>query len=69
MPQKILITGSEGLIGKIIASALVEDGHDLVLLDKKSKHPVNLLTDKLDNYFKGVETVIHLAANSFWINR
>ncbi len=69
MPQKILITISEGLIGKIIAPALIEDGHRLVLLDKKAKNPVNLLTDNLNRYFKNVETVIHLAANSFWINR
>ena len=68
MSQRILITGSEGLIGRIITPELKKDGHELILLDKKSENPGNLLKDDITNYFKDIETVIHLAANSFWIN-
>ena len=68
MPQKILVTGSEGLIGRILVPELKKDGHELVLLDKKSENPVDLLNDDILNYFNGVDTVIHLAVNGFWIN-
>ena len=69
MPQKILVTGSEGLVGKIITPMLKEEGHELVLLDKRAEKPVNLLYDELDSYFSSVETAVHLAANTFWINQ
>ena len=42
--QKILITGSNGLIGKIITNALKKEGHNLILLGqkfKKSCQPIN----------------------------
>ncbi len=68
MSQKILITGSEGLVGKILVPELKKDGHELILLDKKSENPIDLLKDDILNYFNGVETVIHLAVNGFWIN-
>ena len=68
--QKILITGSEGLIGKIIIPALKKEGHNLILLDKKGKNPVDLLKDKIKPYFEGVETVIHLAIEGgLWDNK
>ena len=69
MPQRILVTGSEGLIGKIIVPALKEEGNDLILLDKKAQKPVDLLHDEIESYFSGIETVVHLAGNTFWIDR
>lgn len=68
MKQKILITGSEGLIGKILTKSLEKEGHKLVLLDKNSQKPVDLLNNNINPYFKNVDTVIHLAVNGFWID-
>ena len=68
--QKILITGAEGLIGKIIIPALKKEGHSLILLDKKAKNPFDLLKDNIDSYFKGGDTVIHLAIEGgLWDNK
>lgn len=69
MPQRILVTGSEGIVGKIIVPALQKEGNELILLDKKSENPVNLLDDYILNYFNGIETVVHLAGNTFWIDK
>ena len=61
--MKILITGSEGMIGKLLVKAL-KDENELCLIDKNSKNSVDLLKDNIKKYFNGIETVIHLAANS-----
>ena len=58
--MNILITGSEGILGKVVSEALKE--HNLVLLDKKAKNPIDLLKDYISDYFRGIETTIHLAA-------
>ena len=58
--MNILITGSEGVLGRVVSDALKE--HSLVLLDKKAKNPIDLLKDPVRNYFRGIETTIHLAA-------
>ena len=64
MERTILITGSHGLIGTIIRPALAKYDHGLVLLDKNNPdNPVDLLNDKIDRYLRGIDTVIHLAAN------
>lgn len=64
--MRILITGSEGLIGKIISDYLKENRQELLVeLDKNNqKNPVNLLRDNIIPYFKDVNTLIHLAANA-----
>ncbi len=62
-PPKILITGSHGVIGKIVVDELKKRGQEVVLVDLHSSKPVDLLKDDLVPLFRGVETVIHLAAN------
>lgn len=61
--MKILITGSEGVIGKILQKNWKE--HKLVLLDiKKSRNSIQAdICDisTIERYFKGVDVVIHLA--------
>ena len=64
LKQKILITGSEGLIGTLLQKDLMNDDHDIILLDKKAKTPIDLLKDNIEKYFSNVDTVIHLAACS-----
>jgi nucleoside-diphosphate-sugar epimerase len=60
--MRILITGSEGLLGKLSREALKEN--ELVLIDKNARNSVNLLKEDINRNFIGVEIVIHLAANS-----
>ena len=56
----ILITGSEGVIGKIISGELGKE-HHLTLLDRKLG--IDILKQEITPYFKNIETIIHLAAN------
>jgi nucleoside-diphosphate-sugar epimerase len=63
--MKILITGSEGVVGQIVKKALSE--HELTLIDRKFN--IDILKDDISKYFHGVDLVIHLAANPRpWIN-
>lgn len=57
--MKILITGSEGTVGKVVKKALFD--HELVLIDKNLG--VDILKDEVSKYFEGVDLAIHLAAN------
>ena len=58
--SKILITGSEGVLGKIITPELGKY-HNLILLDKNTG--INILATDIKPYFRNIETLIHLAAN------
>lgn len=66
LDNKILITGSKGTIGSIITPYLRNKGYQFITeLDiNNPKNPVDLLNDKIDSYFKNINTIIHLAANS-----
>ncbi len=65
MRKKILITGSEGLLGGLVKKTL-QGQHTLILLDKKLNTD---LLNKIEADFSGVDTAIHLAANSKpWIS-
>ena len=60
--KKILITGIKGRIAKVLIPALSR--YDLVYLDiNDPENPVNLIEDDLAPYLKGVDFIIHLAAN------
>ena len=58
--MKILLTGSEGLIGKLIYEGLRKQ-YEIVGLDKKTG--VDILSSDLERYFLGADALIHLAAN------
>ncbi|MBI2672831.1 NAD-dependent epimerase/dehydratase family protein [Candidatus Woesearchaeota archaeon] len=66
LDNRILITGSRGTIGSIIAKHLKENGYQFITeLDKDNpENPVDLLKDDITHYFKNIDSVIHLAANS-----
>ena len=74
MKSKILITGSQGFIGKILVNKL-KNNNKLVLIDKKKNlsnqknfHQINLHNlDELEEIFKKKEinTIIHLASEIF----
>jgi nucleoside-diphosphate-sugar epimerase len=61
--MKILVTGSEGTIGKIVVDELKQRGHEVVTIDAHGIPPVDILRDSINDLFDGVETVIHLAGN------
>ena len=74
--MKILLTGGAGFIGSHIADLLIEEGHDIAILDdlsngkaeninpKATFYHLNILDKKLADIFKkeGTEIVIHHAA-------
>ena len=79
MPQnkKVIVTGGLGFIGPYLVKRLLKDGHSVLVLDKSEdtasldlENPrltvikTDLLTDSIDRYFKGIDEVYHLAANS-----
>lgn len=69
--MRILVTGSEGLLGRWTVPALREAGHEVVTLDKKSRpaeegkrHIAGDLRDVIvaRNAVRGMDAVVHLAA-------
>jgi nucleoside-diphosphate-sugar epimerase len=70
MYMKILVTGSEGTIGKVVVSELKNKGHEVVTIDSNASQAVDILHDPIENLFVNIETIIHLAANpSQFINK
>ena len=74
MKSKILITGSQGFIGKILVKEF-KNSNKLILIDKKKNfsnqnnfHQINLLDqENLEEVFKKnkISTIIHLASEIF----
>ncbi len=63
--MKILITGSEGIVGSVVKKALQDN--ELILIDKTLG--VDILKDDISPHFNGIDLTIHLAANHFpWIS-
>lgn len=64
---RILITGGAGHLGRKLAAAFGEDGHDIVRLDRQAADGV-IVADLASwdegwtRYFANVEAVVHLAA-------
>ena len=69
--MKILISGSHGLVGKALVSALVEDGHEVVRLVRSGHAPGALEVEWHPNHgridaqhLEGFDAVFHLAGES-----
>lgn len=58
MTQTILVTGSEGFIGKHVSERLVKDGYKVRYLDRKNGTWIQNITPQS---LSGIGTVIHLA--------
>ncbi|WP_017257233.1 TIGR01777 family oxidoreductase [Pedobacter arcticus] len=69
MGKKILITGGTGTVGKDLSKALIQNGHEVVLLSRNPSHHSPYNTFKWDvkkqeidpNCIQGVDTIVHLA--------
>lgn len=59
--MRVLVTGSEGLVGSILIPALREAGHEVVGYDAKHRQDVHDERGLLEA-IKGAEAVVHLAA-------
>lgn len=57
---RVLVTGSEGFVGKNLCEALDRDDHTVVRWDEKLDDGI----DDLDDYLPGCDAVVHLAANA-----
>ncbi len=76
MAKKVLITGVAGFIGSNLADRLLEAGFEVVGIDDLSYglveqvsphvalHRFDIRSPEIERYFKGVDTVFHLAAKN-----
>jgi UDP-glucuronate 4-epimerase len=67
--MKVIVTGSDGFIGKALVKKLVDDGHDVVGCDRKSFQEVKTLTKSDADLLLGTSAIVHLAAQTSVFNR
>lgn len=63
MPEKIILTGSSGFVGKHLLTKLLEFGYSVTELDIVKG--IDITDWKQVNNFKGFDQVIHLAARTY----
>ncbi|MBI2598494.1 MAG: NAD-dependent epimerase/dehydratase family protein [Candidatus Diapherotrites archaeon] len=60
--MKILVTGSDGFIGKLLALELSKAGHQIIEFDSKKGNNI-LNTEEVKKAVMGIDAVYHLAAS------
>lgn len=60
--MKVLVTGSEGFIGKYVCKELERRGHEVIPFDKKLNPNDDLLYANLREVLYDIDTVIHMAS-------
>ena len=66
--MKIIVTGSEGFIGKELVRQLRQRGNDIVECDRKSFQEVITMTRSSLPILKGTDAIVHLAAQTSVFN-
>src|SRR3989442_13475839 len=67
--SKVLLTGSEGFVGKHLRRHLTELGTNVVISSGKGKNNLNVTDmNQVHSIDNGVEAVVHLAAKTSVIN-
>lgn len=64
--EKVIVTGSDGFIGRVLAERLMELGYEVIGIDRKSGHDIREVSGLLRT--GGVKYVFHLAAQTSVFN-
>lgn len=65
--KQVMVTGGRGFIGTALVNLLIDEGHDVVIVDISSQDPaipsVDILDEsRIDILMEGCDAVVHLAA-------
>ena len=64
--EKVIVTGSDGFIGRVLAERLMELGYEVIGIDRKSGHDIREVSGLLRA--GGIKYVFHLAAQTSVFN-
>lgn len=67
--MRIAITGGTGFVGRHLAGRLLADGHDVVVISRRTGHRLEFGDPGLREAFQGCEAVIHCAGINREIGR
>lgn len=59
--MRIAITGGTGFVGRRVAERLRSDGHDVVLLSRRTGHGLDAGVDQIADALAGCDAVVHCA--------
>ena len=69
--KQVMVTGGRGFIGTALVNLLIDEGHDVVIVDISSQDPaippVDILDEsRIDILMEGCDAVVHLVVKSLF---